>query len=1005
MQPDEIVDLIIEGDIEILADSLSDLGAADRKRLSQTVGEFALGVDDLGWDHRQKSARAAKAKSRLESSNVDLREFKDRVRRANRAGAIALLACCPASTIKKSSLSLDFLRFGQDDPRFTEVVFQVLKGRDREFNDQLLEAYLKPDSDGDWWLDWLLVNRLIKEEICSKPESDEYLFFMVQSVATTHGHGKVYRGVLEAPGFTESDIYRTFDYDTDAIAYHWKSWRRLIQRLIDEGHVDRDRIVRCAVRSLSNRFRQTSLQGLQKFLDSFEIDSKEWQVYSEDLLGLLRSPVVASYALKRIKELNREGLIEADRLLEGLPAVFQLPTKGSAKTALTMIQQTARKHPGKVPLAIDAVLPALDHPDGDVNEKALELLQQWADRAHVDHATAIRSRVDSLPPLVASRAAEVANQIAGAEGPRTSEDSSADAAEDRGKLLDAANEIDERWRSLAGIDAFLSAWESPVFPAPLSFTRKQVPVLSALQPIAPIQDHAELIDAIAHALEVVDDPMDVERILDGVSRLGLIPDDLDEAARPVAKRLHAQPAGYFSRGITTAVDSGNTMLLLELVLKQPQPDGSAYAEFYLKPSEMDIPDGKWLKLRIAELCEMLKAGHVGCLLSAPTHERGWIDPREFASRLTRRLNDQVPVGEVDFLLALLRLAPENRRAALNSLPDQNDDWLRLARLALNCPVEELGDLSDCETGALNAAAHVRTEPLDEETGKQWDLPAKIVRGEPPVRLVSLLPNEEKGVEVRLGRSHPFDSHDILKPLFQVGQPSRGDVFSAWRTQMNAWTSKQSINHYLATAAMKLRDDIDENSKTSEPIQAFMEVLFEPDRIWEEFMHFLAGLGCLARNPDVRTQTLDALIEASVDGRADPEQLGNTITIAVKGRVGSIKRLAEALNELARVSPLHRWFATRSAEPLITGFDKFPTGAAQILEVYLNGLIELGLVASEEVTETLKGIKGSSKSAKTAKSIVALTVLENSPARAEAKALALQARLDRATRWQQAAAPE
>jgi len=52
------------------------------------------------------------------------------------------------------------------------------------------------------------------------------------------------------------------------------------------------------------------------------------------------------------------------------------------------------------------------------------------------------------------------------------------------------------------------------------------------------------------------------------------------------------------------------------------------------------------------------------LLSAPTHEGGWIDPAEWV----RRINSlQSEPGEADLILSLLRLAPDGREAALKSL--------------------------------------------------------------------------------------------------------------------------------------------------------------------------------------------------------------------------------------------------------------------------------------------------------------------------------------------------
>ena len=51
-------------------------------------------------------------------------------------------------------------------------------------------------------------------------------------------------------------------------------------------------------------------------------------------------------------------------------------------------------------------------------------------------------------------------------------------------------------------------------------------------------------------------------------------------------------------------------------------------------------------------------------LAAPTHRRGFIDPTQLVGRLADRQRQKVPVSRVDFVTALMRIAPQRASAAL-----------------------------------------------------------------------------------------------------------------------------------------------------------------------------------------------------------------------------------------------------------------------------------------------------------------------------------------------------
>ncbi len=1003
MTPNELKQLIYQGDVDKIAEALANLDSSARSKLSKTAADVFGAVDDHAWYRRQESARAKKIKAELLEMGFDPKKMQSTLRDARDTAILAVLGCCPLSALKKVDFSFNFST--NDEPQFPQAALKILDDRRPEWMDELVESWLTPNSDSFRKLKWWFLNQMIQKGICQKPAGQDYYHVMVTHAAIDHNsklQKLAQQELVESDGFLESDVYRIFEYDTDAFAYDWTGWAKFLKQLVDRGMVEREQIIRCAVRASSNRFRQNTLTGLLKFLDSLSITPAEWQANLDELFAFLHNQTssVVTFAIKKLKELYKSGAIDPENLLQSLPAVFQCPTKGQPKTALTLIQQVAKKHDALIPLAIGAVVQALDHSDSDVQEKALQLLEQWSDRAHPDHAAAIRERYEHLPKVFVSQASQIADSIDGGTSPTQNTSDSSDSPSMQPlswpSELDAIN---EPWRTYICLEKFEKTLKQPVFPPSLKFEIHQVPVLSALKPVTPIRDHVELIDRVAHAIESVDDAMEAELILDGISRLGAVSTDMGKIATPVGKRLNKYFAMGDPQGIASAKDSAQTEQLLRFVLKVPEPKRNKEdLEFIFAPSELDLPHAQFYAARIVELTSQLQTNPPGPLLSAPTHQRGWIDPLVFAKRVAERIRSGSEIGKIDFLLALLRLAPENRDDAIQELPDDDSSWIQLALFACNRPAQQIDGLENCDIVHLHIAAHARTKSVDDSELQRLGLDPKIQHGGPPVQIdaAAFVKNQKK-----VNRFKTITSHKILNKLYFTGGKYNEWGYSVWRTQMNAWNSKRSNDHYLAYAAAELRGRINDNSLVSEPMHAFFEELFEEDRVWNSMAHLVATLGLIGKSSDAKGQAIDALIISIEDGRADANVLGQIVAAVFNRGLGVPKRLADSLTEICRVSSLHTWFATLTVEPLIASFKNLPTGAADVMELYLNGLLELDLAAPANVIEVCNNIKGSSKSAKVAKRIVAVDGRAHSPKRDEAKSMALQSRLARAQRWQNA----
>ena len=421
MEAEHLIDLIYAGELAPVVDAISPLTAKARKLLATPVSECFKGLADIGLYQTQDSPAAESARTRLRSAGVQEDQLRGAVNRAHQAAEVAMLGCCSFSKIKSSGISL---RIGNQDSRdrnYREAVLAVLQDRELDFNNRLVAHCIRPSPESWRGIDWRTLTRLMQSGACDKPEHSEYLMLLTESIGHDHmyarkgGRIELFEEAAAVPDLLTTDIYHIFEYDTDAFAYDWCGWDKLIGHWIETSRVDRNKIFRCALSALANPFRQNTLSGLVQFIEGLEPGQEDWLREEALTFGLLNNSnsSILNFGLKKIKELHKANLLAPAKLVEELAAVFRSPKKGSAKTALSLVQQTGKKHPEVIPAAFATLISALDHPEVDVNEKAIDLIAKWSDRAHLDHATAIREKLPQLPPAIVSKATEVVESIAG----------------------------------------------------------------------------------------------------------------------------------------------------------------------------------------------------------------------------------------------------------------------------------------------------------------------------------------------------------------------------------------------------------------------------------------------------------------------------------------------------------------------------------------------------------------------------------------------------------------
>ncbi len=1007
MTPEEFEKLVVEGKAMKLAEAVESLDESQRRKLSKTASELLKEIRrgarwwGEGDPPKTPILDRVQGKPRRWSRN-------DRsLHHLQGVAELGVLAVGPLSQAKKIAAS----DYGDNVTAFRKVLLD----RRPEWIAEWVEAKLEGEFPE---IGWETLRALITEGVCPKPTFDGYARLMASGIYRWNDDGKTLlsQKLLAEPDLLE-DIWRFFEVETDAFLYEDTPYRKDIQgwgaalvELAGKGHIDRQRLLDGSLSGLTTGFKNNTLSGYIRLFETLEPTPEELASRQQTLVDLLSSQVshVVTFAVKMLGSIEKARRLDGEAFLTSAGVVFSLRPKSQPKAVLKLARRVAKRQPELVPWALNTATEGLAHEAADVQELAVELIEGWASRAHADHAASLRERFDDLAPTLRGRIEKLLREM-GEEGVAETDD--AEIAE-LSSLVDQARTIDPRWAKPAGVDAAVEAIQPGAMPGPLEFDLYDAPVLTGADPIEPIETVDELLDAVAHALESVDSGDEVERIVDGISRLcDRRPEDFKQRADPLIKRLlKTQTGSGTAQGLAAAW--GAPFSLPQLLHSWLGGKGLS------KPHHRKaVGRGIWrfIDHRLKEIVVRVQKGLAAPMLAAPTHSGGWIDPRVLVERLATLEQKKIQPPGADLIAAMLRMAPEQRREALEAAKDISGTAGNAVHWALGGEPDPTK--RDRKSAALWLAAgrarspHGRIEKLTIlRLGE--DIPDAVTPAtytwKPSERIVEdsfykktyHIPQMTVAVHPACRGADPLHPtvalHDKVDRWANFGSP--------WTLQWLATTWPQNMDPYLRAGVEALMYRFDDPSSSFEPYYVFLEPLLARDRPWSELACLAAWVGLLSKDADARGLALDVLIEAIEDGRAHPDPMGKVLARLLSTGWARLNRLAEGLAEVARLSPLHAWFAAESLQPLVASYRTFPRDAHHVLSLLQQLLTDLNLAPNDDVRHVLEPVKGSTKTAKAARGIVALKGNANSPKIQQAQAQSLQARIARAERWSCGSAP-
>lgn len=882
---------------------------------------------------------------------------------------------------------------------------------------------------------WPLVRRLVRDGLCRVPQTDHYVLGMIVGVCAYHDNNNtIYTALLEDRDLLEKDVWRLFEVEgdkefclasRDKYSRHENHWTYALVRLAQEKKLSRVRLLDASLDTLQRDFAQFHASWFSQFHEALEPTVNERQERCAAYLALLASkiPPTQSFALKALQILAVEDKVDSKALVDAIRPALWSRQKGTVRMALHLLEETAKKHPNLRSKIGMSMTEALVHESPDVQKDALSLLEKYASPIPAELAKVLRERLTHVAASQRARLQKIVavNAPISEEAPTTSRAKKPSDDTLEKALRQRAKALDKKWRLLAGVDDLLSALEENSGNIPtLDLDPLAIPHLDPDGRITPIHDVDELIDVFSHVLEEPDNPMEVERVLDGVSRLcDQRPDDFADRTGPLRNRAMGLLAKLFAGpfigcgvladlcGVARAWLCGEVVMPVKKGVYQH--DKTLHDYYYDNSKNVvsfflsHLPTASaFFANRALALAQRSALGKAALLLAAPTHSGGWIDPRELVRRSSHLDSSKTEADLIDKIQALLRLAPDHRTSSLKTARKIGGEFGAALRYALG------GDEKIGANPSLWAAAARARSPFTDDANLEREHPGlgpdagraarhqvriqkrgntkyqSLIVDVEPTPPTQLVPER---VTVAMN-PHPGKENEHYHVEIWETSADLRCMLTVWPMQHEGW---------FARVLQRFADNLDW-WEAMWPNRTLLEPLLDPDVPLKPMALMMLALGLAAKQPGESGLATDSLIAAIDDGRLDTFELGSTL--AFLAQMTKCARLARTMSQTARISPLHLHMVAQVIQAALRGDPaQAPRDLHSILELLKESLLELGASVSDtEARGYLEKIAIGGRTARLVRELLALEEKPEPSINRQALLRALEHRVGRAESW-------
>ena len=834
------------------------------------------------------------------------------------------------------------------------------------------------------------------------------------------------------------DVFATMQVNT---RQGTREWQEALVKLAATGLIERDRLIDTSFVALAGAAEQEARRSAYQVVSTAdfaiklnaEITKDAEHLYANRFSSLLKATHkdVSTYASSTLTSMPDQYLNVPDICAEIGPA-FLNKSKEPADAALKLLTRLSKSFPDRRDCLGPAILSAFSHTSKDIHKKALALVDSSKILAVPEVLAEFRQRLDMIIGIERANAVKLAAKYAANDtGPSlfsASKSAPKDAINkerlndekltdpDRAPSFNASQwrerlaALDEDLRLISGVDRALSACEdSLVHDEPVNLSRLGYPRLHPGQALKPISSLDDLIYMCTKVLSGHCDALDVESVLDGISRLCTErPPDFKQktdALRGKAGQNNESSFGW--SGVF-----GQVML--------------AWLDCRQGPSQIKITPVSFLEHRCYAVAKRAGQGQAAPLLAAPTHKTGWIDPEILVDRMAQYSHLKLQPDKVDFIQAILRLAPDHRPAALVQAAAIAGEFGETLRYALGGGALEKISTPEYWVAALRArdpsGSNAQLRLLLPKFGPDGPAAAEYEVDMGPVREFA---KEMSGFGspglpdfLRVKSADPNFPTDIgtgvgimTMARYQQAMAHRSryafyptimlhDNMTQFSTGLESYWWLHNRESLLALYAKRMLLNI---QSIGSYWHSEFDLIFDPDISMAENGRYFLCLAMSSKNNDLSRLAVDGLIAAVGERRIGAQAYGQVMSQFLPTGVITAVRWIRGLRDTARVSELHAFFVWRAVGVVIAQAAVSSTQQIPFLELLTEIQLEHQFALDDDLSGALSGITGSGKGAKLAKALLAFNPAPAASSQSQAALQCFQSRLGRAERWQQARA--
>ncbi len=197
------------------------------------------------------------------------------------------------------------------------------------------------------------------------------------------------------------------------------AWRARFIELCDNGQMPRDRLLDASLAALTRDFNQAETRCFARLYWDLEPTAEEQHARCDRLLALIGAelPSTVSFAVKAVKQVNKDYPVPAANLIEALKPAFVSPGKGTVIEAIRLAKDAVKRSPDTRMAAIDGIVQGLQHKSKGVPEASLAILETWSTDFSSEALQKLRDTVSALPPTLRARAQALCSTIPGGTDP------------------------------------------------------------------------------------------------------------------------------------------------------------------------------------------------------------------------------------------------------------------------------------------------------------------------------------------------------------------------------------------------------------------------------------------------------------------------------------------------------------------------------------------------------------------------------------------------------------